>query len=129
MAKIPKFSDLTASVPGMIEKFKSLFDAVTGPGSSSITQEALAKETDPFKIKLIEVELLISQLNDIQVIQARSINSLRTTYAELQKMIREELGKSNDQSFVDEKPISSETISENPVVPPVETPTENDKNK
>ncbi|MGE3919929.1 MAG: hypothetical protein AB7F64_03090 [Gammaproteobacteria bacterium] len=104
---------LTENMPNLLGKFKSLLDNIAGPGAASITEEAMAKETDPFKIKMMEVELLISQLNDIQVIQARTIHTLKTTYEEVRKMIAVQAAaeKSETTATTETKPA---TESENP---------------
>ena len=87
MPKIPKLSELTSGMPGMFDKFKTMLDSFTGPSQTSAAEEALAKETDPFKAKLIEIDVLINQLSDINSLQNRTLNSLKSSYAELQKTI------------------------------------------
>ncbi len=85
MAKF-KISDLSSNMPGVLNKFKTMLDSLAGPGSAEATHEALEKEQDPMKVKFLELELLINQLHDIQVIQNRTVNTLRTKHSELIKM-------------------------------------------
>jgi hypothetical protein len=87
MPKIPKLSELASNMPGMFDKFKTMIDSLTGPSQTNAVEEALAKETDPFKAKLLEVEVLINQLSDIASLQSRTFNNLKTSYAELQKTV------------------------------------------
>lgn len=97
MPKLPKLTDLTSSMPNVLNKMKSLLDTVTGPGTTEVTEQALAQETDPLKVKFLEVTLLINKLNDIQIIQASAINNLKRTYQDLQKL----LGNENAESATD----------------------------
>lgn len=86
MAKLPKFSELTDVSAGLMNKFKSALDSITGPGSSELTREALAQESDPTKAKLLEIELLINQIYDMQVLQNKAINTLQSKYAEIKTL-------------------------------------------
>lgn len=85
MAKF-KISDLSSNMPGVLNKFKTMLDSIAGPGTAEATHEALEKEQDPMKVKFLELELLINQLHDIQVIQNRTVNTMRTKYNEAIKM-------------------------------------------
>lgn len=101
MAKIPKLSDLT-DVQGMMNKVKSAIDNITGPGHSEIAQEALDKEDDPKKARLLEIELLISQLNDMHILYGKTLSNLKQKYQEVQKMTDELIEKTATSDQPDE---------------------------
>lgn len=109
MPKLPKLTDLTSNMPNVLNKMKSLLDTVTGPGTSDVTEEALAKETDPLKVKFLEVTLLINKLNDIQIIQTNAINNLKRTYQDLQKLLGNENAEATTNVTTDETDDSAPT--------------------
>jgi len=110
MAKLPKFSEFT-DVQGMMNKVKSAVDSIMGPGNAEATEEAIAKETDPIKSKLLEVDLLINQIQDVQIIQTKSINALKSKYAEAIKLFET---KVKQDSAPDKATNSSQTQAPKP---------------
>ena len=75
-----KLNDLTKNVPGVsgvFGKVKSLIDNFTGPGNADAAEEALRKETNPEKSRVLEVQLCLSKLQDLQVMQASLYNELK----------------------------------------------------
>lgn len=115
MAKLPKFSDFT-DVSGLMNKVKSAFDNLTGPGSAAASEEALAKETNPAKAKLLEIELLINQIHDLQVLQNKAINDLSSKYADMKKSAEAAL-------------IPQENINIPPVAPTIDQTTDKETPK
>jgi len=107
MAKLPKLTDLT-NVHGIIDKVKSAIESIAGPTSSAATEEALAKEKDPLKAKLLEAQLLINQMSDVQLIQTKTIAGLKGVQAELLKMVAETEEKKKTDSTAPEDSKSSE---------------------
>lgn len=103
MAKIPKFSDLASNVPGVFDKMKSFVDTLAGSGKTAATEEALLNETEPVRIKLLEVELLINQFQDILNQHQQLLSLLKNQFAELNKMVDEKIPR----------PIEDETKKEN----------------
>ncbi len=108
MAKLPKLSDF-ADVSGLMNKMKSALDNITGPGGSVVTAEALAQEKDPIKAKLLEVELLISQLHEMMVIQNKTINELESKYAIVKKLATDALVSKEEIKPSVESPVETTT--------------------
>src|SRR5262245_19751735 len=103
MPKLPTISEITSKV-------KSAVDSLMGPGTSQVTEEAIAKESDPTKAKLLEIELLINQLHDVQLIQAKTINSLKIKYAALHDLVKTTLAAEKPA----ESPLETETGEKTP---------------
>ena len=84
--KIPKLGDFA---PNVLNKFKNIFDSIAGPASSEAIEEALAKETDPLKKQLLEIQLLIAEANSAQVLLANLLGSVKSKYDDLYKKLTE----------------------------------------
>lgn len=91
MAKIPKFSDLTSGMPGMLDKMKSFVDSLASSSKTAAVEEALEQETDPLKIKMLEVSMLINQFQDAINVQQQILASLKSRYADLHHELLEKL--------------------------------------
>ncbi len=146
MPKLPKFSELT-DVNSMVNKLKTAFENMTGPSSSSVTEEALEKEKDPTKAKFLEVELLINQLHDVSVIQNKTIHELKSKYAEVKALankmsdapdsnqVKSPADNNKDMPKAPPGPAATTSNTDEPVVSPPEAapetkaPTESKKNK
>lgn len=97
MAKLPKLTDLT-DISGMVNKFKSMLEQFTGPAATDAIKAALEKEQDPKKVVLLEFDLLINQLQDLQIIQAKTINDMKNKSAELHKILELEQSEAVKQA-------------------------------
>lgn len=117
MAKLPKLSDFT-DVSALMTKFKSAFDNLGGPGGTAASEEALARESDPTKAKLLEIELLIKKLHDMMVLQIQTINELDAKYAEVKNLAI--------AALVPTEEAATKPAAPQPETPPTEKPKEDE---
>jgi predicted nucleic acid-binding Zn-ribbon protein len=89
MSKLPKLSDLTSNMPGMVDKMKSFIDSLAGSDKTAEAEDALTQEEDPIKAKLLEIELYMSQFNDVINQQQEILRVLKRKHSDLSHLIEE----------------------------------------